>query len=108
MTTELQTRIRADLRTAIAARDAVRASVLRTTLAALANAEAVDVRDAPAGTSEAPRRELDDAAARAVIEAEHAEAIDAAALLTRFGRRAEAAELRRKAGELLRYLDAAG
>jgi uncharacterized protein YqeY len=105
---DVRARIRADLRTAIAERDAVRVSMLRTTLAALSNAEAVDPADVPAGITEAPRRELDSAAIRTVLEAEHAEAIDAAALLARVGRRAEANELRANAAELLRYLDAAG
>ncbi|MGH8890194.1 MAG: hypothetical protein ACRDV3_10640 [Acidothermaceae bacterium] len=100
--------IRDDLRAAIAQRDAVRVSVLRTTLAALANAEAVDAPTVPPGATEVARRELDAAAIRSVIEGEHAEAMDAAALLDRFGRRAEAAQLRRQAGEILRYLPAAG
>jgi len=95
--------IRTDLRTAIAQRDAVRASVLRTTLAALANAEAVDTSTVAPGATDVVRRELDAAAIRQVLEGEHAEAMDAA-LLERFGRRTEAGQLRRQAGEILRYL----
>lgn len=98
--------IRADLRTAIAQRDAVRASVLRTTLAALANAEAVDASTVAPGMTEAARRELDESAIRSVIEGEHTEAMDAVALLERFGRRTEAAQLRRQADEILCYLAA--
>lgn len=100
--------MRADLRDAIKQRDVARASVLRTTLAALANAEAVDASTVGSGVTEAARRELDTVAIRKVIEGEHAEAMDAAALLDRFGRRAEAAELRNQAGEILRYLPDAG
>ena len=81
--------------------------MLRTTLAALDNAEAIDPDSVSGGGTEVPRQELGEAEVRRVLADEHAEAMDAAALLDRFGRRAEAAELRRKAHELLHYLEMA-
>ncbi|WP_377322501.1 hypothetical protein ACFJIY_23945 [Pimelobacter simplex] len=81
---DLADRLRADLTTALRARDRTRASVLRTVLGAIANAEAVPVPQAAPplaegviagavvglGAAEAPRRELREDDVRAIVVAE--------------------------------------
>jgi len=97
---ELADRLRADLTTALRARDRARASVLRTVLGAIANAEAVPVpQGAPPlaqgpiagaalglGAAEVPRRELTEDDVRAILVAERDDLLahdmsDAAAVL---------------------------
>ena len=92
------------------ARDTLRTSALRTALAALANAEAVDVPDPSAlpvafGTSEVPRGELDEAGEQAVLEAELEEIRTAAEELRSHGRAMEAEDLDARAAVLAGYLD---
>lgn len=86
------------------ARDPVATSVLRTTLSAVANAEAVDV---PAGTTatEVPRTHLSEDDIRAVVHGEHHDLETTAAELLRLGRDAEADVLRAKAAVLAAHLD---
>ena len=81
----LADRLRSDLTTALRARDRTTATVLRTVLGAIANAEAVPVPQAAPpvaegaiagaslglGATEAPRRELDEDDVRAILVAEH-------------------------------------
>lgn len=84
MDSPLRTALRSRLTTAMRARDREAVSVLRTAVAAIENAEAVPVGEAPRpvtsgdvagaaiglGAGETPRRTLDDAAERTVVEAE--------------------------------------
>lgn len=67
--TPIRERLQAALGDALRSRDTLRTSVLRTTLSAIANAEAVDV---PPGTtsSEVPRRHLTEDDMRAVVTSE--------------------------------------
>ena len=74
----LRRRLAADLRVAIEQRDGLRLSVLRTTLSALSNAEAVDPDSySPdnhrVGGTEVPRRVLADDEIRSVVERERDE-----------------------------------
>jgi hypothetical protein len=79
-TSGIRARLQDDLRDAMKARDKVRVGVLRATLGAIANGEAVPT-DAPpnvpgrpeAGATEVPRRDLDEGAVRAIIAGEIAE-----------------------------------
>ncbi|WP_030542476.1 hypothetical protein [Streptomyces albus] len=99
------------------ARDKAAVSALRTTLAALDNAEAVPVGEAAlrggsleespvgAGTTEAVRRELSEGGVVDVVRAEAAERLAAAAQLTAPAQADRAARLRAEAAVLLRFLD---
>jgi len=104
---DVRAQIQADLKQAMKDRDSSRTAVLRATLGALANAEAVDAPTgpisltAPAGTTEVARRELTDADVRAVIERERAELLTAAEERAALG-------LPKDAGDLLRQADALG
>ncbi|MFH9671964.1 hypothetical protein ACH4L5_06715 [Streptomyces sp. NPDC017405] len=99
------------------ARDQAAVSALRTTLAALDNAEAVPVDEAaprglaleqsPAGVgvTEAARRELSERAVVDLVRTEATERLRAAAQLTAPPHAARAARLRAEATVLLRFLD---
>ncbi|MFC1415212.1 hypothetical protein [Streptacidiphilus cavernicola] len=101
------------------ARDKVAVSALRTTLAALDNAEAVPVDEAGTrgmaleqspvgvGATEAARRELSEREVAEIVRAEAAERLDAAAELTAPAHADRAAQLRTEASVLLRFLDEA-
>lgn len=80
-------------------RDATATSVLRTTLSAIANAEAVEV---PPGTTatELPRRELTERDIDAIVRGEHDDLTTTATELRAHGRLDEAAELDAKAAVL--------
>ncbi|MCK7624418.1 hypothetical protein MUU72_15115 [Streptomyces sp. RS10V-4] len=99
------------------ARDKAAVSALRSTLAALDNAEAVPV-DASArrgaalehspvgvGTTDVARRELGEGAEVAIVRAEVEERLAAAAQLTAPAHADRAATLREEAAVLLRFLD---
>ncbi|MFD7933958.1 hypothetical protein ACFV4T_05375 [Streptomyces sp. NPDC059755] len=100
------------------ARDKAAVSALRTTLAALDNAEAVPVGEAElrgsaleqspvgAGATEAARCELSEQGVLAVVRAEADERLAAAAQLTAPAHAARAALLRAEAAVLLRFLEA--
>ncbi|WP_327187487.1 hypothetical protein [Streptomyces sp. NBC_01334] len=100
------------------ARDKAAVSALRTTLAALDNAEAVPVGEAGlrgsaleqspvgAGATEAARRELSEQGVLAVVRAEADERLEAAAQLTAPAHADRAALLRAEAAVLLRFLEA--
>ena len=100
--------MRADLKTAMSARDRTAVAVLRTTLAALSNAEAVSAEGSRPATgafaNEVARNELDDAAVQAVIERERAELAASADEYDEVGQADEAAALRQQVAVLDRYL----
>ncbi|MFN8194040.1 MAG: hypothetical protein U0R80_07100 [Nocardioidaceae bacterium] len=112
-------RMRADLTAAMRAREQGVVRVLRSTLAAVANAEAHPVdHSAPSssgggriagavaglGAAEVDRRELSPADVRAIIEAERDERLRGAADLEQRGAAEHADSLRADAGVLERYL----
>jgi uncharacterized protein YqeY len=100
--------MQADLKTAMSARDRTTVAVLRTTLAALSNAEAVSADGSRATTgvfaNEVDRKVLDDADVLAIIERERAELQASAHEYEAVGQHDEAAELRRQVAVLDRYL----
>jgi uncharacterized protein YqeY len=102
--------MQADLKQAMKDRDSSRVTVLRATLGALANAEAVDAPTGPisltaaAGTTEVARRELTEEDVRAVIERERAELLAAADERASLGLPEDADELRAQAAALDSYL----
>ncbi len=115
----VRTRLRAALKTAMKERDRAATAALRSTLAALDNAEAVDPAGAGLaqveheriagtvgglGAGEVPRATLDEQAARAVVAAEVAERRAAADDYDRVGEAERAHELRGEAELLARLL----
>src|SRR3954467_3325992 len=105
MVSTLRHRLQADLRVALENRDALRLSVLRTTLSALSNAEAVDPGEygAPEVT-EVPRRVLTDSEMRAVVERERDELRATARGMHRVGAHDRARQLLGQADVLDGYL----
>jgi uncharacterized protein YqeY len=112
-------RLREDLAAAMKARDRVAITVLRTTLAAIDNAEAVDVSprepagaasphiagsSAGVGSSDVTRRVLSDADIGEIIREEANERRDAASEYEKLGRVDMADALRREAAVLDGYL----
>ncbi|MFI5625929.1 hypothetical protein ACIA03_20860 [Nocardioides sp. NPDC051685] len=125
--TDLAARLRADLLTARKARDATATAVLRSTLAAIANAEALPVTETAlstdgmasgsasaegpiagaaigVGATEAARRDLTDDDVRAVISGELAERLAAATDLDSHDATEKASQLRAEADLLGAYL----
>ena len=113
--TTLEERLRSALRVALRERNAIAMSALRPTLAALANATAVEsVPLAPGadehvvggvaglGAAEVPRRELTEDEAVAIVRSEIAERTAAA---DHYGRSPAADRLRCEAALLSRFLD---
>ena len=113
--TALEDRLRSALRIAVRERNVVAVGALRSTLAALGNATALQsVRLAPGGdehfagsvaglgAAEVPRRELTDGEAAAIVRAEIAERTTAA---EQYGRSPAAERLRTEAALLTRFLD---
>jgi uncharacterized protein YqeY len=109
---DVRARLRQALGAAVRARDPVAASALRSALGALGNAEAVPAPQTPAssvgsayiagaaaglGAEEARRRPLSESEAAAILEAEIAERLAAAAGYERSGHRDRASRLRREA-----------
>lgn len=115
----LRLRMRQALPEAMRARDKAAVSALRSTLAALDNAEAVPVDEVEprgsaleqspvgVGVTEAARRELSEHRVVDVVRAEAAERLQAAAQLTAPAHADRAARLRAEADVLLRLLDEA-
>ncbi len=105
---------------AMRARDKAAVSALRSTLAALDNAEAVPVDEAAlrgvaleqspvgAGATEAARRELSEHSVAEIVRAEATERLEVAAQLTAPAHADRVARLRAEAAVLLRFLDGAG
>jgi uncharacterized protein YqeY len=107
----LKQRLRADLKAAMQARAADEVRLLRTLIAALDNAEAVagsPERYVPRAfgdpSGEVARLALDSEAVAAVLEAEIAARLAAAADYTAHGRDEEAARLRDESATIGRYL----
>ena len=109
VSTDLHARLRAAMRDAMRARDRSRVSVLRTTLTAIGNAEAVDASPSRPGSglyaNEVPRRVLSDDDALAIVRAARDEHLEAAAEMTRVGRTDVAGELAHQAAVLESFLD---
>ncbi len=118
MTDSLVARMKADLTAALKARDKPVIAALRSTLAAIANAEAVEsptssssIGDSPIagatsglGSTEATRRSLTDEDVHALVRAEHDERIATAAQYDTLKQANRAADLRAEAGALTAYL----
>ncbi|HEX2850275.1 MAG TPA: hypothetical protein VHN98_06970 [Acidimicrobiales bacterium] len=108
MPPSVRERLQAGLPAALKARDAVAVSVLRTTLAAIANAEAVDDdASAPARgafANEVARRALTEDDVREIVAWEHTAIQAAAAERRRLGRAADAEDLEHQAEILGDYL----
>lgn len=111
---ELRAALQTALTTAMKARDRVATSALRTTLAAVAHAEAVPIEEAPAaragviaggvqglGAGEVARRTLNEADVRAVVDAEIADRRAQAAHFDELGRPDDAARLRAEADAIV-------
>jgi hypothetical protein len=105
---EIRSRLSSDLTTAMKTRDKVRIRVIRSTLAAIANAEAVEASTRAEGTvgySDVPRRDVDRAQIIDLIESEIGEREVAAAQYRDVGRPADAGMLEEEIGVLRDYLD---
>lgn len=74
----LRERLQSDLRLALRDGDRLRMSVLRTTLAAVDNAEAVDPVSVTPGATEVARVELSEADVRAIVRRERDDLVAAA------------------------------
>ena len=106
----LRSRMEADLTAALRRRDASSVAVLRTTLAAVANAEAVDpsAQTTRVGLlNDVERRVLTEAEVRAIVEREREELQTAIEEMTHLGQVDAAAELQRRASTLDAYLTTA-
>jgi uncharacterized protein len=113
----LERRLRQALPKAMKARDSAATSALRTTLAAIGNAEAVAPPDPPAtggriagarlglGAGEAARAELSEDQIASIVRAEVAERLEAAAGYERAGQAEPAERLRSEAAVLTGHLD---
>ena len=104
MSRALRDRLEADLQEALRSRDGIRVSVLRTTLSALSNAEAVDASLVAPGVTEVPRRELRDDDIRGIVERERDELRTSADRMRRVGAPDRARELVAQARLLDDYL----
>jgi uncharacterized protein YqeY len=113
---DIRTELRTGLAEAIRRRDLVAIRVLRTTIAAIDNAEAppldpadltgVSIERSPSyvGAREVPRLELAAAEVRALVESEIDERLDAASGYEQAGRRQRADDLRAEAAVLRGFL----
>jgi uncharacterized protein YqeY len=106
MCSALRHRLQADLRVALAKRDGLRLSVLRTTLSALSNEETVNPGEFPPGATEVPRRVLSADEIRSVVERERDELRTSAHRLRRVGAHDRARELLGQADVLDAHLAA--
>lgn len=101
--------MQSDLKTAMSARDRRTVAVLRTTLAALSNAEAVSAEGSRPATgtfaNEVARNELDDSDVRRIVERERAELAASADEYDTVGQDEDATVLREQVTILDRYLD---
>lgn len=108
-TTPLRDALQADLKTAMAARDRTAVAVLRTTLAAISNAEAVSAAgsrpEVGAYANEVERLLLDEDDVRALVERERAELLASADEYDAVDQADEAANLRAQVAVLDRYLE---
>jgi len=100
--TEIREILRRDLSEALKAGSAERTSLIRSLIAAVENAEAIEPQPGDIAT-EAPRRRLTDADLLAIVTRERSELLAAAAEYERGGRAEEAARLRAHADVVERY-----
>lgn len=115
----MRSRMRRDLTAALKARDETVVAALKSALAAIDNAEAVnDDRALPrdsgsehiagatsgAGSSDVPRRILSEANMNAIVRGQLEERYEAAELYEKLGREDRATRLRREAAVLAQYL----
>ncbi|QGG93693.1 GatB/YqeY domain-containing protein [Actinomarinicola tropica] len=108
MTEPIRDRLQAEVLPAMKARDALRLSTLRTTLAAIANAEAVDAAHSRAAVglhaNDVARRDLDEDDVRAVVASIRDELLDAVDEMVAIGRHDLADDRRRQAAILDAHL----
>jgi uncharacterized protein YqeY len=105
---DIRSRLSSDLTSAMKTGDKVRIRVVRSTLTAIANAEAVEASTRAGGTmgySNVPRRQVGRAEIIGLIESEIGEREIAAAQYHDVGRPAEAEALEEEMGVLRAYLD---
>jgi uncharacterized protein YqeY len=104
----IRQRMRADLTVAIKSRDAARVTVLRTTLAAIDNAESVDpAYDEVVATglfADVARRRVDEAEIRDIVRQEYDELMETVDTLRRLGPDGPADDLAEQASILASYL----
>jgi uncharacterized protein YqeY len=104
---DVRAQMQTDLRDALRDRDRSRVSALRTALAALANAEAVDPEDVAVRkgiyAAEVERRALTDDDVRSVLGGVRDELLVAAGEIGRLGRKEEAERLRAQAAMVEAY-----
>ena len=103
MSAPIRDRMQADLKVAMRERDAIAASVLRTTLSAVANAEAVEL-PARITDTEVERKHLTEDDIRVVVRGEQDDLETTAAQLRRLGKLDDADALIAKAAVLEGYL----
>lgn len=96
--------MKADLRDALKTSDSVRISVLRSTLAAIANGEAVDRSRFDPHVTEVPRRLLTEEDIAAIVRAEHEDLLASASELVSLQQHERADELETQAMILAAYL----
>lgn len=101
---DLRTLLRRDLGTALKARDAEAAAALRTAIAAIDNAEAVDPTTMSVGSTEVPRRDLSMADVRAILHNHIDDYVTEADRYQSLAQQDAAQRLRRQADTLRRYL----
>ena len=109
MAQDLRERLREALTSAMKEQDTVAAAAFRSTLAAIANAEAIEApaKVAPRiglGAGESARKELSDNELTGIVRAEMAERMSAAMKYEQLGRHAHARRLRAEAAALEPYL----
>ena len=107
VTASLRQQMHDDLAVAMRARDTTKVGVLRTTLSALANAEAVSASDEQVKVGllgDVARRHLSDDDMRAIIEGERADLAATAAEMRAVGQAGEADELEARVAVLDAYL----
>jgi uncharacterized protein YqeY len=100
----LRTLLRRDLGVALKTRHAEAVAALRTTIAAIDNAEAVDPTTVDAGSTEVARRDLSIADVRAVLHEHVDDYVTEADRYESLGRHDAAQRLRRQADTLRPYL----
>jgi len=96
--------LRADLKTAMVERRVDDVSLIRTLIAAIDNAEAVDLPEGATTTTEMPRKVLGEDDVAAVLRAEVASRQLAAAQIRERGNTAEAGRLDNEANRVAAYL----
>jgi uncharacterized protein YqeY len=98
--------LQAGLRAAMQSREQLAVSVLRSTLAAVANAEAVDPTTAERGAAEVARKHLTEDDIRAIVTTERDELRHAADEMSALGQASKADELTQQVAILDGYLRA--